>query len=90
MPTSVTLPQHFQRIVRSHLPYAEASDLNPTDELVALGLDSMGVIQLLTDLEEGYEVEFPDEVLTQDTFVTVGSLWQTVATVLSPEQRGDE
>lgn len=90
MTSAVAVPHRFQEIVRPHLPYADAGDLAPPDDLTALGLDSMGVVQLLAALEEGYGIEFPDEILNQETFATVGSLWQTVSAVLVPEQRGDE
>lgn len=90
MSAAVALPRRFQDIVRPHLPYAAAGDLGPADELAALGLDSMGVVQLLSALETGYDLEFPDEILTQDTFATAGSLWETVAAVLPPERHGDE
>ncbi|MER6033416.1 MULTISPECIES: phosphopantetheine-binding protein [unclassified Streptomyces] len=90
MPASVAIPPRFQDIVRPFLPYADAGELGASDELAALGLDSMGVVQLLAALEEGYDLDFPDEALNQDTFATVGSLWQTVAGVLPAEQDGDE
>jgi acyl carrier protein len=90
MPASVAIPQRFQDIIRPFLPYADASELAAENELSALGLDSMGVVQLLAALEEGYGLEFPDDALNQDTFATVGSLWQTVSGVLPDEQHGDE
>ena len=89
MSAAVAIPRRFQEIVRPYLPYAAAGELGPQDELAALGLDSMGVVQLLSALEEGYDVNFPDEILDQDTFATVGSLWDTVASVLTPQQLGD-
>lgn len=90
MPASVLIPRTFQDIVRPFLPYAGADELGASDELAALGLDSMGVVQLLAALEEGYELEFSDDALNQDTFATVGSLWQTVAEALPAGRHGDE
>ena len=84
--TSAHIPPSFQDILLSHLPHAESSVLTATDDLAALGLDSMGVIQLLADLEDSLGLEMPDDMLTEETFATVGSLWHTVAGLLAPAQ----
>ncbi|KAB1162369.1 phosphopantetheine-binding protein [Micromonospora sp. DT46] len=79
------MPRSFQETLLPHLPYAEGGELAPTDDLTALGLDSMGVVQLLADLEDRYGLEMPDERLTEETFATVGSLWATVAEFVTVE-----
>ncbi|WP_320065730.1 phosphopantetheine-binding protein [Micromonospora sp. RTGN7] len=79
------MPRSFQETLLPHLPYAEGGELAPTDDLAALGLDSMGVVQLLADLEDRYGLELPDERLTEETFATVGSLWTTVAEFVTLE-----
>ncbi|MEU3251193.1 phosphopantetheine-binding protein [Streptomyces sp. NPDC006997] len=84
------IPHTFQDALLRHLPYAEASELAPTDDLAALGLDSMGVVQLLAELEDTFGVELPDEALTEETFATVGSLWQAVAEFVPTEPVGHE
>jgi acyl carrier protein len=83
------IPHSFRKALLSHLPYATGEDLVATDDLAALGLDSMGVVRLLTDLEETFSLELPDELITEDTFATVGSLWQTVAGLIAPGQLAD-
>jgi acyl carrier protein len=88
--SELAVPESFQDILLPHLPYAESRALSATDELAALGLDSMGVVQLLADLEETYSLELPDEFITDQTFETVGSLWSTVAQLVTPHQAGDE
>jgi acyl carrier protein len=57
--------------------------LRPDTDLVAAGLDSMRAVQLITEIEEAYEVIIPDEALLGDVFATPGDLWQLVC-----EQRG--
>lgn len=81
--TSTEVPLQFQEILRPHLPYAVEEELGPDDDLAALGLDSMGVVQLLADIEGGYDVELPDEILNEATFATVGSLWGALSTLVS-------
>ena len=43
-----------------------------------LGLDSMQSIELLFALEDTFGVAMPDELLTEKTFASAGSLWQAV------------
>lgn len=88
--TTVEVPARFQEILRPHLPYADADALHGSDELAALGLDSMGVVQLLADLEDQYDLDLPDEILNEETFATVGSLWSTVAPLMKPEQASND
>jgi acyl carrier protein len=66
------------------LPYADAGDFSARDELAGLGLDSMGVVRLLGDIEDRYDLELPDDILNEETFETVGSLWQALSTLLGP------
>lgn len=87
--TTMPIPRVFLDTLLEHLPYAAGKDLVETDELAALGLDSMGVVQLLTSLEEIFGLDLPDELVTEDTFATVGSLWLVVSEVVGPEQFAD-
>jgi acyl carrier protein len=89
MVTTMDIPRTFSKTLLAHLPYAVGDELAETDDLAALGLDSMGVVQLLTDIEETFGFELPDELVTEDTFTTVGSLWHAVAELVAPEQFAD-
>ncbi|MBR7833518.1 phosphopantetheine-binding protein [Actinospica durhamensis] len=80
------VPHAFRKTLLTHLPYADGAELGVQDNLRALGLDSMGVVQLLNDLEETFALELPDDVLTDETFDTVGSLWLVVAALAEPGQ----
>ncbi|RKN05077.1 phosphopantetheine-binding protein [Streptomyces radicis] len=83
------IPHTFRKTLVTHLPYATDEGIAPTDDLAALGLDSMGVVQLLTDLEETYGVDLPDELITEETFETVGSLWAAVGALVPAERFAD-
>lgn len=89
MVTTMNIPGQFRKTLLAHLPYADNEDFAPEDDLAALGLDSMGVVQLLTDLEETYGLELPDELITEETFSTVGSLWDAVGGLVAPELFAD-
>jgi acyl carrier protein len=87
--SSIDVPRRFLDTLKPHLPYA-GDDLAATDDLAALGLDSMGVVRLLVDLEEQYDLDLPDDLMTEETFATVGSLWTTVAGLVTAERIAGE
>lgn len=89
METATNIPGSFRRALLAHLPYAEGEDLAPTDDLSALGLNSMGLVHLLTDIEETFGLDLPDELITEETFETVGSLWHVVGGLVAPERFAD-
>lgn len=85
---SATWDGRFETVIRSNLQFLEADQpLDPKGSLFDLGLDSMGTIQLLLELEETFEVTFPDEVLTAETFATAGSLWKVLGQLDSTTSR---
>jgi acyl carrier protein len=43
-----------------------------------LGLDSLASIDLLLELEDEFDVVFPDELLTEKTFENANTLWKIV------------
>ncbi|GGZ81469.1 phosphopantetheine-binding protein [Streptomyces echinoruber] len=70
----------FERILRDALPLLPEDRALSSDTCLSdHGLDSMATIDTLLRLEQQYEVSFPDEYLTSDTFRTPGSLWAAVA-----------
>ncbi|MBC6447378.1 phosphopantetheine-binding protein [Actinokineospora xionganensis] len=74
-----TIPDEFQNLLRPHLPFADSGALDAGDELAGLGLDSMSLVALLSDIEDRYDVELPDEIVDEATFATVGSLWSALS-----------
>ncbi len=76
--TRMDIPSDFQDILRRHLPFSDAGELSEDDDLSDLGLDSMGLVALMADIEDSYDVELPDEFVAETTFATVGSLWRAV------------
>ena len=79
-------PELFDRyadLLRSLLPYVGEGPLDPALPLSDLGLDSLGIIQALVEIEAAFGIEFPDDWLTAETFASVGSLWDSVSTLLA-------
>ncbi|MDO0926704.1 phosphopantetheine-binding protein [Streptomyces sp. TG1A-8] len=78
----MTVPwdEPFEKILREALPLLPAdSALRAGTRLSDHGLDSMATIDTLLRLEQQYEVSFPDEYLTSETFGTPGSLWAVLS-----------
>lgn len=73
----------FESTLRTFLPFLDVTEaLTPEMSLRDLGLDSMGMVELLADLESGYDVRFRDEALTMETFATPGVLWGVLTSML--------
>ncbi|BAQ46843.1 MULTISPECIES: acyl carrier protein [Methylobacterium] len=53
--------------------------LSEDDDLFDNGLDSFGAVQVMMDLEEHFEVEFPEDLLNRDVFSTIRSLRDLVS-----------
>ncbi|GLW58807.1 hypothetical protein Kpho02_43860 [Kitasatospora phosalacinea] len=74
--------ERFEESVRRFLPYLPADE-----ELVAdaplrdFGLDSLATVDLLSVLEDAYEVRFQDEALSLATFETPETLWKTLSRI---------
>jgi acyl carrier protein len=79
----VRWPAKFEAVVRAHLPAPPpAGRLDPDLDLLAAGMDSLETIGLMTDLEDGFGFEFPDELLSIDTFSTPRILWAAMSSCL--------
>jgi acyl carrier protein len=80
----MNMPSSFRKILLAHLPYAGSDEFAPDDDLPALGLDSIAAMHLLVDLEEAFDLELPDELITEEALATAGSLWQMVSGLITP------
>ncbi|GGK09019.1 hypothetical protein GCM10011583_46290 [Streptomyces camponoticapitis] len=71
--------ESFEQLLRKQIPLLE-----PNEELTAelslrdFGLDSMGMVSLLSSLEDTYGVRFVDDALDTENFATPGTLWKTL------------
>ena len=73
------LTEKMHTVLRQHLRLLEQNQPIPPDaDLGALGLDSMGAINLLLDLEQALDIKIPDEMLTAETFQTAALLEKTI------------
>lgn len=58
-----------------------ANELNADEDLFARGLDSFGSVQLMLALEEHFNIEFPDHLLSRRSFSSIRAIQDTVATL---------
>jgi len=81
----------FERVLRRHLTALSTDEpIDGSLALAALGLDSMGTISLMLELEESLLITFPEELLanSREIFATKTSLWAVVESLLGdPEGR---
>ncbi|MEU9191196.1 phosphopantetheine-binding protein [Streptomyces sp. NPDC048484] len=72
--------EKFEEILRTLLPFLPAAEpLDGSAELVDLGLDSMGKVELLAALEGHYGVRFVDDALNAASFASADVLWKTLS-----------
>ncbi|MCB8978814.1 MAG: acyl carrier protein [Ardenticatenaceae bacterium] len=70
-------------VLSKHLKFADDPQAIPMDKpLDELGLDSMGAVNLLLDLEDSFEISFPGSLLSEDTFKTAANLHKAVASLV--------
>jgi acyl carrier protein len=70
----------FDETLRSYLPFLPAEEaLTAETPLREYGLDSLATVELLSVLEQSYNVRFEDDALNLETFENPGRLWSTLA-----------
>lgn len=75
--------QRFEKILRGHLPYLDASEELSADlELRDVGLDSLAMVDVLAELETDYGVRFRDDALNVETFRTPSTLWSALSDLI--------
>jgi acyl carrier protein len=68
----------FEQVVRRHVSLATDVALPFEADLNAVGLDSLGAVKLLVDLEDTFGISFPGTLLTPETFRTAATLKRAV------------
>jgi acyl carrier protein len=78
--------ERIRLIIQEHarLP-VDIATLPDDANLYAAGLTSHASVNLMLALEEGFDVEFPDEMLTRGAFESVSSIQTALSTLGAPE-----
>lgn len=76
MNASVVLKEY----IREELMNGSSNDLDESENLLAAGIiDSLGILRLVSFVEEKFGIEVPDEDVTIDNFQSVKSMSDYVA-----------
>lgn len=71
----MSVVETVQRILDLHAKMTvPASGLALDDDLYAAGMTSHASVNVMLAVEDAFEIEFPDELLTKATFCTIGSI----------------
>jgi nodulation protein F len=72
-------PAKFDQLLREELPLLPPGvPLSTESSLVDLGLDSLGVVALITKIEDHYGVELDDQLDDPKLFSTPEYLWSII------------
>ena len=76
--------EKFLTILRQYLESPDnAQEIPPDRELEELGFNSFSAIMLLLELEEAFNIVFPDSMLTPEVFRTVSTLQSSIRSLIS-------
>jgi acyl carrier protein len=68
---TAALDDKLLMVLRRHSRFLNPNDpVAPDADLRDLGVDSMRAIHLVVDIERTFDIRFPDELLTRETFRT--------------------
>lgn len=74
--------EQYELLLRQYLPFLPSDEsLDPNTELRDFGLDSLGIVDLLSALEQSFDIRFTDDLLRAETFRTPEVLWGTVSSL---------
>ncbi len=80
---AVRLGAAIREVLAQHGRLSVAADrLGDDSELSLAGLTSLATVNVMLALENHFDVEFPDSMLTRKTFTSVASIAEAVAELL--------
>lgn len=84
MESYLPLREKFEQILRRHLHLVGADEpIAPDASLQSLGLNSIGTISLLLDIEEEFSISLPTTLVSPEPFRTRAALERVVAELVS-------
>ena len=82
--TNATSTQTIRRILKEHGRLSKDVDsLKPESDLYEAGLTSHASVNVMLALEDAFDIEFPDRMLTRTVFESVASI-RAALTELQP------
>ena len=72
--------EQIRKILRDHGRLSKDADTLPeTADLYQAGMTSHASVNVMLGLEDAFDVEFPDEMLTREVFESVGAIANAVS-----------
>lgn len=69
-------PARFVEVLRRQCRFVEPdAPIDMDASLESLGVDSLGMVSLVVDLEDEFQMAIPDELMTDEVFATPTALW---------------
>jgi acyl carrier protein len=73
-------PVKFDLLIRQHCRFVESGDdFEAQTPMHMLGVDSLEIVELIVDLEEQYNISFPEDFLTPQVFATPMTIWDATS-----------
>jgi acyl carrier protein len=74
------MTDEIRQILRDHGRLAvDVDSLDPTDDLYQAGMTSHASVNVMLGLEDAFDVEFPDSMLTRSVFESISSIEAAVS-----------
>lgn len=74
--------EKLEKILQEHARFiAVGANIQSNMTLASLGIDSLGIIELIVKIEDEFDLEIPPEQVTPDTFSTPDSIWQLLCQI---------
>ncbi|UZI32370.1 phosphopantetheine-binding protein [Streptomyces sp. VB1] len=81
-PIGAITPEMIVSLIQAHVPDIGAEQpLSGDTDLWRAGMDSLSSVSVIVAVEEEYDVEFPDELLTREVFSTAAAIAAAVRTL---------
>jgi acyl carrier protein len=76
--------EKIRELVMAHAGLPAGSEIADETDLYRAGMKSFASVQLMLALEEAFDIELPEELLTRATFRSISAITAAVAS-LSPD-----
>ena len=71
-----------RRVLDTHAKLkTSAAALTEDDDLYAAGMTSHASVNVMLAVEDAFDIEFPDELLTKSTFCTIASIESAITSL---------
>jgi acyl carrier protein len=72
----------IRQIIKDHARLSvDTEGISDEDDLYLAGMTSHASVNVMIALEDHFDVEFPDSMLTRDTFESIGALASAIAQI---------